>query len=44
MNNKKILAIALILILLMLLFRKSHNYKTITTNTTVKIVSANPYK
>jgi len=37
MNNKKILAIALIFILLMLLFKNSRNY------TTTKVVSTHPH-
>ena len=37
MNNKKILAVALIFILLMLLFRSSRNY-----GTTTKVVSTHP--
>ena len=39
MNNKKILAGALIFILLMLLFRNSRNYGYTTT----KVVSTHPY-
>ena len=38
MNNKKILAVALIFILLMLLFRSSRNYVT-----TTKVVYTHPY-